>query len=242
MIDGDEASQSDSPEDPLLTRGIGMQSESASREESGLPHESTGSACGGEHPGSNTPGRGPGTATGTALARRLYLSHFLSTWSSRMFEFGAVLFLVSVFPETLLYTSVYALVRSLAVALLSSWLGSRIDRLNRLTTLRQSIGMSILYINMYSCSYMQTHLFLLHIHAMHRTDDMYQVWQRIPIAVSCVCFILLLSPENHGSSALGPFLFIVVVALACVEKLASVANTVSVERDWVGVLQFQIFI
>lgn len=77
---------------------------------------------------------------------------------------------------------------------------------------------------------------------MHRTDDMYQVWQRIPIAVSCVCFILLLSPENHGSSALGPFLFIVVVALACVEKLASVANTVSVERDWVGVLQFQIFI
>lgn len=59
-----------------------------------------------------------------------------------MFEFGAVLFLVSVFPETLLYTSVYALVRSLAVALLSSWLGSRIDRMNRLTTIRQSIGMS----------------------------------------------------------------------------------------------------
>ncbi|KAL1966865.1 hypothetical protein VTN77DRAFT_3830 [Rasamsonia byssochlamydoides] len=122
-----------------------------------------------------------------------------------MFEFGAVLFLVSVFPETLLYTSVYALVRSLAVALLSSWLGARIDRLNRLTTLRLSI-----------------------------------VWQRIPVALSCVCFILLLPPslsaEKGAGSALVPVLFTVVVALACVEKLASVANTVSVERDWVVII------
>jgi hypothetical protein len=87
------------------------------------------------------PGGGRATSAAASLTRRLYLSHFLSTWSSRMFEFGAVLFLVSVFPETLLYTSVYALVRSLAVALLSSWLGSWIDKLDRLTTLRRSIGM-----------------------------------------------------------------------------------------------------
>lgn len=81
------------------------------------------------------------TDTKAALAR-LYVSHFLSTWSSRMFEFGAVLFLASIFSGTLLYASVYALVRSLAVAVLSSWLGARVDRLNRLTALRQSIGMA----------------------------------------------------------------------------------------------------
>ncbi|KAI9928175.1 hypothetical protein MW887_002208 [Aspergillus wentii] len=41
---------------------------------------------------------------------RLYISHFLSTWNSRMFEFGAVLFLAFIFQETLLYASLYALV------------------------------------------------------------------------------------------------------------------------------------
>ena len=73
--------------------------------------------------------------------RRLYLSHFLSTWNSRMFEFGAVLFLASIFSGTLLYASVYALTRALAVACLSSWLGSYIDQWNRLTVMRHSIGM-----------------------------------------------------------------------------------------------------
>lgn len=58
-----------------------------------------------------------------------------------MFEFGAVLFLASVFQGTLLYVSIYALVRSLLVALLSSWLGDVVDRSNRLAVLRQSIGM-----------------------------------------------------------------------------------------------------
>jgi solute carrier family 40 (iron-regulated transporter), member 1 len=75
------------------------------------------------------------------VLRRLYLSHFLSTWSSRMFEFGAVLFLASIFSGTLLYASVYALTRALTVACLSSWLGSYIDQWNRLTVMRHSIGM-----------------------------------------------------------------------------------------------------
>ena len=71
---------------------------------------------------------------------RLYISHFLSTWNSRMFEFGAVLFLASIFQGTLLYASVYALVRSLAAVVCSSWLGSVVDRASRLDAVRQSIG------------------------------------------------------------------------------------------------------
>lgn len=86
----------------------------------------------------STRGSSPGTRNELA---RLYLSHTLSTWNSRMFEFGAVLFLASVFQGTLLYVSIYALVRSLLVALLSSWLGDVVDRSNRLAVLRQSIGM-----------------------------------------------------------------------------------------------------
>lgn len=72
---------------------------------------------------------------------RLYVSHTLSTWNSRMFEFGSVLFLASIFPGTLLYASIYALGRSLSAVLLSSWLGSMVDRSNRLKTIRHSISM-----------------------------------------------------------------------------------------------------
>ncbi|KAG7284860.1 hypothetical protein NEMBOFW57_009475 [Staphylotrichum longicolle] len=44
-----------------------------------------------------------------SLEIRLYVSHFPSTWNSRLFEFAAVLFLASIFRDTLLPMSVYAL-------------------------------------------------------------------------------------------------------------------------------------
>lgn len=76
-----------------------------------------------------------------AVLMRLYISHTLSAWNSRMFEFGAVLFLASIFPGTLLYASIYALVRAFSAVALSSWLGDRVDRADRLVALRHSIGM-----------------------------------------------------------------------------------------------------
>lgn len=75
---------------------------------------------------------------------RLYASHALSTWTSRMFEFGAVLFLASIFPNTLLYASVYALCRSFSVIVLSAWLGEVVDRSDRLWAIRMSIGVFLL--------------------------------------------------------------------------------------------------
>ncbi|KAL2865187.1 putative iron-regulated transporter [Aspergillus lucknowensis] len=129
---------------------------------------------------------------------RLYTSHFLSTWNSRMFEFGAVVFLASIFPGTLLYASVYALARSLSAVILSSWLGSLVDKMDRLSAIRHSI-----------------------------------IWQRLPVAASCVCLgILLTSPPVHLAWAL----FMVLVLLAGIEKLAATANTVSVERDWAVII------
>ncbi|KAF9894481.1 hypothetical protein FE257_006364 [Aspergillus nanangensis] len=130
---------------------------------------------------------------------RLYISHSLSTWNSRMFEFGSVLFLASILPGTLLYASIYALVRSLSAVVLSSWLGSVMDRSNRLKAIRLSI-----------------------------------VWQRIPVALSCGCFILLLAPSV--STYITMVLFCAISLLACVEKLAATVNTVAVERDWAIVI------
>ncbi|KAJ4292722.1 hypothetical protein N0V90_009385 [Kalmusia sp. IMI 367209] len=70
---------------------------------------------------------------------KLYLSHTLSTWNARTFEFGAVIFLATIFPSTLFYASCYALFRSLAAFLLSSSIGRQVDSKERLHVVRQSI-------------------------------------------------------------------------------------------------------
>ncbi|RSL68556.1 hypothetical protein CEP53_002525 [Fusarium sp. AF-6] len=79
------------------------------------------------------------TWTVSHSARRLYVSHTLSTWNSRVFEFGSVLYLASIFPGTLMPLSVYALARGTAAIALSSWVGQYIDREDRLKTVRLSI-------------------------------------------------------------------------------------------------------
>jgi iron-regulated transporter 1 len=74
-----------------------------------------------------------------SLEIRLYTSHFLSTWNSRLFEFAAVLFLASIFPDTLLPMSVYALARSGAAIVLARPVGRLIDKGDRLAVVRASI-------------------------------------------------------------------------------------------------------
>ncbi|KAG6358298.1 hypothetical protein INS49_014182 [Diaporthe citri] len=66
------------------------------------------------------------------IARRLYISHFLSTWSSRVFEFGAILYLATIYPGTLQPMSVYALTRGLAAIIFAAVVGQYIDTGNRL--------------------------------------------------------------------------------------------------------------
>ncbi|KAL1695777.1 Ferroporti-1 [Schizophyllum commune] len=75
----------------------------------------------------------------SAIMKRLYVSHFLSTWNSRVFEFGAVLYLASIYPGTLLPMSVYALSRQVSTILFSPFIGRYIDRANRLKVVRLSI-------------------------------------------------------------------------------------------------------
>lgn len=131
------------------------------------------------------------------IARRLYVSHFLSTWNSRIFEFGAVLYLATIFPGTLLPMSVYAVARGASAILFGSLVGQIIDRWDRLVVVRLSI-----------------------------------VLQRTVVAASCAVFWVLarglLSSKEWKFGLLG-----LLTLLACVEKLASIMNLVSVERDWV---------
>jgi hypothetical protein len=78
-----------------------------------------------------------------SITRRLFISHFLSTWNSRVFEFGAVLFLASIFPRTLLPMSVYALARAASAICFSPAVGRYIDAGDRLSVVRFSIGSSL---------------------------------------------------------------------------------------------------
>lgn len=135
------------------------------------------------------------------LAMRLYLSHFLSTWNSRLFEFGAVLFLASIYPSTLSPMSVYALVRSAAAIVFAQSVGAWIDSGNRLSVVRFSI-----------------------------------VGQRFAVAASCGLFWALESRGDALGRRTRDGFFALTVVLACVEKLCSMMNLLSVERDWVVVI------
>ncbi|KAK9324239.1 Ferroporti-1 [Lipomyces orientalis] len=138
------------------------------------------------------------------ILMRVCVSHFLSAWNSRIFEYSAVLFLASIFPGTLLPPSVYALWRALSAMFLAPAMGRQVDRTNRLVVVRRSI-----------------------------------VFQRAAVACSCALFVamILLSVGAASTSILIKAGFIAILsAFACVEKLASIMNTVSVERDWVVVI------
>lgn len=58
------------------------------------------------------------------------------------------------------------------------------------------------------------------------------VGQRLAVAISCICFILLINSDSKDSFGSIVLLFVLAV-MACVEKTCSIANSVSVEKDWV---------
>ncbi|KAK7932410.1 hypothetical protein PG985_003122, partial [Apiospora marii] len=134
------------------------------------------------------------------IARALYVSHILSAWNSRLFQFGAVLYLAAIFPGTLLPMSVYAIARGLAAIVFAPAVGHYIDHGDRLQVVRVSI-----------------------------------VGERLAVALSCAIFILLVlrgSLGSHGEAGLLALL----AFLACIEKLCSTLNLISIEKDWVIVI------
>merc|ERR1712000_300326 len=135
-----------------------------------------------------------------SIARRLYLSHFLSTWNSRVFEFGAVLYLATIYPGTLLPMSIYAFTRGFSAIIFAPAVGQYIDTGNRLQVVRVSI-----------------------------------VVQRIVVATSCVLFYILAIhlPLGRGGKT---GMLVALSFLACIEKLCSIMNLISVEKDWLVVV------
>ncbi|KAH8690406.1 Ferroporti-1 [Phaeosphaeriaceae sp. PMI808] len=151
------------------------------------------------------------------IARRLYISHFLSTWNSRVFEFGAVLYLATIYPGTLMPMSIYAFTRGLSAIIFAPTVGQYIDTGNRLRVVRVSIG---------------RHLFP---RLLASANSLALVVQRIVVAASCVLFYILTIHVSLGHSGKTGIL-VLLSFLACMEKLCSIMNLVSVEKDWVVVV------
>lgn len=157
----------------------------------------------------------------TRVAYRLYTSHFLSTWNSRVFEFGAVLYLASVFPGTLLPMSAYALSRGLAAIIFAPAVGHYVDVGNRLQVVRLSIGKSLSRTDRDK--------------RIGRTKPLTTlVLQRLVVAASCAIFYLL-AIGLPVKRVVKNCLLAILTPLACFEKLCSIINLVSVEKDWVGI-------
>ncbi|PHH52344.1 Solute carrier family 40 member 1 [Ceratocystis fimbriata CBS 114723] len=153
------------------------------------------------------------------LTPRLYISHFLSTWNSRLFEFGAVLFLAAVYPGTLLPLSLYALARGIAATLLSPSLGVVIDTYDRLRVVRASIIIQRLSVAV-SCA----GFYILY------------TIRSPPSELLAVHGLLRIRSDTFLHHPIQHAIFGAVTFLGCAEKLAATLNTVAVERDWVVAL------
>ena len=127
-----------------------------------------------------------------SVARRLYLSHFLSTWNSRVFEFGAVLYLATIFPGTLLPMSIYAFTRGLSAIIFASAVGWYVDTGDRLQVVRLSIGMLVLVLPdrdmLMSLSHPATccSSFLRYLLHSRRSLAFRAGWAYKPVVTSCV--------------------------------------------------------
>ncbi|KAJ3676476.1 hypothetical protein LUZ60_003888 [Juncus effusus] len=71
-----------------------------------------------------------------ALIRRMYAAHFLSRWGARMWEFSVALYMINIWPESLLFTALYGVVESASITIFGPTIGSLINKLTYLQVLR----------------------------------------------------------------------------------------------------------
>ncbi|KAL7136141.1 hypothetical protein ABFS83_10G009700 [Erythranthe nasuta] len=66
----------------------------------------------------------------------LYVGHFLSRWGARMWEFSIGLYMITVWPNSLLLAATYGVVESASTALFGPFIGGCVDKLSYIQVLR----------------------------------------------------------------------------------------------------------
>ncbi|CAD6339216.1 unnamed protein product [Miscanthus lutarioriparius] len=70
-----------------------------------------------------------------SLLRRLYTGHALARWGARMWEFSVGLYMIRIWPGSLLFTAIYGVVESSSVAVFGPIVGTLVDKLTYLQVL-----------------------------------------------------------------------------------------------------------
>lgn len=78
---------------------------------------------------------GVGGGLDASLLRRLYAGHLLARWGARMWEFSVGLYMIRVWPGSLLFAAVYGVVESASVAVFGPMVGALVDSLTYLQVL-----------------------------------------------------------------------------------------------------------
>ncbi|KAH9309813.1 hypothetical protein KI387_037724, partial [Taxus chinensis] len=78
------------------------------------------------------------------ILRYLYVGHFLARWGARMWEFSVGLFMLDVWPSSLMLTSLYGVVEASAIAIFGPIVGDWIDRVQYIKVLKTWLGLQSL--------------------------------------------------------------------------------------------------
>ncbi|KAM7263032.1 hypothetical protein ACFE04_000715 [Oxalis oulophora] len=71
-----------------------------------------------------------------AFIIRLYVAHFLSRWGARMWEFSVGLYMIKLWPNSLLFAAIYGVVESSSTALFGPTVGQLLDNYTYVKVLR----------------------------------------------------------------------------------------------------------
>ncbi|KXJ91986.1 hypothetical protein Micbo1qcDRAFT_58857 [Microdochium bolleyi] len=155
-------------------------------------------------------------------AWNLYLSHALSTWNARGYEFGAVLFTAAAYPGTLVAASARMIIIYFAMIVFSSSIGNWVDRSpSRLRTLLTTIvcnrGSVVVGSLFWMLILSQRDLLLGEDAGSHDAKNSDQD-------------LFFSLPTNGTLKAIG---FALAICCGIAERLSASGNLLSMERDWV---------
>ncbi|XP_027906655.1 solute carrier family 40 member 2-like [Vigna unguiculata] len=74
--------------------------------------------------------------TSSSLINHLYIGHFLARWDARMWEFSVGLYMVNIWPDSLLYAAIYGAIESASIALFGPIIGRWVDKLSYVKVLQ----------------------------------------------------------------------------------------------------------
>ncbi|KAH9932025.1 Ferroporti-1 [Epithele typhae] len=146
----------------------------------------------------------PGPKVDLTALSFLLVQHLSNSWGLRTAEFAVYLFLVILFPDTLLPASIYGFVTTGVAIFLSGWAGRMVDEQNNLAVVRASI---IVIKFAAAVQYGASLVLLFRL----QVEDSTRPW----------------------STPLASGMFTLVTLGGCVHTIAGTTITVAVEREWV---------